>query len=179
MESLGKLLGNFIIKNDNDVSLFKVYFYENGISFDKKFLKGVVENEVTNYQFKKINDVWDSEEKDKEAVVEAVMFMLEHNQDYLSDFFYSEENLNKNGDSIKNEIDLKNEFDIIKKTRDIKPITRKDFESKIVNEEIGDFYVENFEKAKKADFFTYKSEEEKDCFIMVVKNRIKIGFAEK
>ena len=129
--------------------------------------------------FEKINKVWDSEEKDKEAVIEAVMFMLEHNQRYLSDFFYPQEELDENGDSLKEEIDINNEYEVLKKTRELKPITRKDFESKVVDEQIGDYYVENFEKAKKANFFTYKSEKEEDCFIMVVKDRIKIGFVEK
>jgi len=185
MDSLGNILGNFAIKNDNDINLFKVYFHENGITFNKKFHKGVLDNFDTALQFENINKIWNSETRDKKEVIEAVMFMLEHFQVYLSTFFYNEDEIREMSEEFKsNNLDIKkNEFDIyfdkIKKTRDLKPITRKDFESKIIDEKIGEYYVENFELAKEASFFTYKSDNDKDCFIMVKNDRIKIGFAEK
>ena len=188
MDSLGKLLGNFTVTNDDNIKLFRVYFYENAISFNTKFLKGVVDNKEIYILFEEINKDWNKEEeKDKEFIMTLILSMLEKNQNYLSDFFYDKQDLfneevmrqefEKTESTKKNKYDLY--YDKIKQSRELVSITRKQFESKIVNNSIGDYYVENFEKAKEANFFTYKSEQDEDCFIMVVNERIKIGFAEK
>jgi len=45
MKVLGKLLGHFTVKNDYDEDFFIVYFYEEGISFNDDFLRGIIEQE--------------------------------------------------------------------------------------------------------------------------------------
>jgi len=179
MKDMGDLIGHFTIRNDDGLDLFRIYFYENGISFDKNFLKGVIEKNEIYKDFCKINIDWISGSLSKEEATELIMKILEKNQDYLSNFF-----INKSKDesqSYLNEDDNSIYFKHLKENGKLNEIDRKFFESKIKDENIGEYYVENIEKSKSkfTKFYTYKSTEGKDCFIMVIDNKIKIGFAEK
>lgn len=186
MDLLGKLLGNFTIENDNGEHLFRIYFYEDRILFDEKFLNGIANNDKTMKRFQDINKVW-HETKEKNNVVEEVMGMLADDQEYLSQFFYNEKEraesnkLLNNPGSRSTKIQDKNTiyFSYLKNHDKLKEIEREQFEKKITDKEIGEYYVENFEIAKNSSkFYKYKSSKDKDCYIMVVNNRIKIGFAE-
>lgn len=186
MKSLGKFLGNFTVKNDNERQLFKVLFYENGISFDAKMLKGITEVEEAFKAFKKINDSWITGDYDKSDIMERVLKLLNNYQEELAEYFYSDEELDEEGNLIEKYegIDEKSKFsiyfDYIKENKELKDIERAEFESKIFNKEIGEYYVENFEDAKNnAEFYSYKTESGGDSYIMVVDDKIKIGFVEK
>jgi hypothetical protein len=187
MKSLGKLLGNFVVKNDDNRHLFKVFFYENGLSFDAKFLKGIMENDKTRNAFNVINEKWSSGNHDKNEIMERILHLLNNFQEELAQYFYTDEELNENGELIEESIGVTEEkdkysiyFDYIKENKELKEIKRKDFESKIVDKKVGEFYVENFEEAKNvAKFFKYKTEANEDSYIMVVDDKIKIGFVDK
>jgi hypothetical protein len=105
--------------------------------------------------------------------------MLEKNQEYLSNFFIDE--FSNDTKLYDNESENEIYFKHLKENGKLNKITRKKFESNIKDEKIGDYYVENLEKSKSksTNFYTYKSKEDKSCFIMVMNDKIKIGFAEK
>jgi hypothetical protein len=176
MKHLGEYIGHFTVKNDDEVDLFKVHFYEKGISFDDKFLRGVIENEDTYKKFMKINSDW-KESSDRESTMKSIMSLLEGHQDYLSDFFISEDDVDSNDIPNTNEMFLQH----LKENDKLTEITRKDFESKITDEKIGNFYVDNLKQTKESSkFYTYNSDNSgMDFFIMVVDDKIKIGFADK
>lgn len=191
MKSLGKLLGNFIVENDNGRHLFKVFFYEKGITFDEKFSKGVMEHEKAYVAFNKINLNWSSGKCERNEIMQRILHFLNNYQSELHQYFYSDEELDENGKLIEkssSENDTQNlykdkysfYFNYIKENKDLKEIKRKEFESKITNNEIGDFYVENFEDAKeKAKFYNYQTDNMEESYIMVVDEKIKIGFVEQ
>ena len=176
MKHLGEYIGHFTVKNDDGLDLFKVHFYEKGISFDDKFLRGIIENEETYKDFIKINDNW-KDSSNKESAMKSIMALLEKNQDYLSDFFISEDDVDSTDIPTSNEMFLQH----LKENDKLTEIQRKDFESKITDEKIGNFYVDNLKQTKgKSKFYTYKSDNSGlDFYIMVVDDKIKIGFADK
>lgn len=180
MKNLGEFIGHFTVKNDEEKSLFKVYFYNKGISFDDTFLRGIIENEDTHKDFMKINSEWKSNNKDKEATMKSVMEMTERHQNYLSNFFLEVDFVDKsNQKSLKDSNELF--FQHLHSKNMLIDISRKEFESKIVSEEIGEFYVENLKNTKlKSKFYTYDSVDSGLSFyLMVVDNKIKIGFSDK
>jgi HD superfamily phosphohydrolase len=179
MEELGDFIGHFTVQNDDGLDLFKIYFHKNGISFDNKFLKGVIKNKKVCKDFEKINNKWISGSLSKEDAAKLIMKMLEKNQEYLSNFFIDE--FSNDTKLYDNESENEIYFKHLKENGKLNKITRKKFESNIKDEKIGDYYVENLEKSKSksTNFYTYKSKEDKSCFIMVMNDKIKIGFAEK
>jgi hypothetical protein len=179
MKNLGDLIGHFTIRNDDGLDLFRIYFHKNGISFDKKFLKGVTKDGKVYKTFIKINIEWMSGSLSKEEATELIMKMLEENQEYLSNFFINK--FDKYSDRYYKDSENEIYFKHLKANGKLNKITRKQFESNIKNENIGDYYVENLEKSKSkfTNFYTYKSTENKNCYIMVIDDKIKIGFAEK
>lgn len=172
MKNLGNFLGHFTVKNDNEEKLFKVYFYDNGISFDENLLKGIIDNEDVYKDFIKINNSWKNDEKDKEITMKSILEMLERHQDYLSNFFLEKQ--------IKKEEIFSSELflQILKEKFLLNKITRKEFESKITDEKYGEYYVENLIYTKdNSEFYKYKSEISGiDFYLMVVDDKIKIGF---
>jgi hypothetical protein len=181
MKVLGKLLGHFTVKNDNNKDLFIVFFYEKGISFEEDFLRGIIENESIYRRFIQINDFWknrsETEELNscREQSMTMIMDLLQENQEYLSEFFVVEKKDNSQFDNNKIFLEHLREEDLLKE------ITRKEFESKVKDENIGEFYVENLNVAKElAKFYTYKSKKTNlDFYLMVIDDKIKIGFADK
>lgn len=172
MKNLGNFLGHFTVKNDNEEKLFKVYFYDNGISFDENLLKGIIDNEDVYKDFIKINNSWKNDEKDKEITMKSILEMLERHQDYLSNFFL--ESQIKKEEIFSSELFLQ----ILKEKFLLNKITRKEFESKITDEKYGEYYVENLIYTKdNSEFYKYKSEISGiDFYLMVVDDKIKIGF---
>ena len=179
MKDLGDLIGHYTVRNDNGLDLFRIYFHENGISFDEKFLKGIINKNKIYKEFIKINMKWISSDISKDEIINLIMKLLEKNQKYLSKFFIDKFDIDSKliNEEDDNEIYLKH----LKDSEKLNKITRKKFESNIKDETIGEYYVENLEKSKSksTNFYTYKSEENKSCYIMVIDNKIKIGFAEK
>lgn len=176
MKKLGDFIGHFTVKNDNKKSLFKVYFYEKGISFDDNFLRGIIENEDVYKEFININNEWKLKNKDREHVMKSIMEMLERHQKYLSEFF-ADDNKNNNN-SIKGSSELFLEH--LKEEDLLTKITRKEFESKIIDEKVGEYYVANLKETKnKSTFYTYQSPTSGlDFYLMIVNEKIKIGFSE-
>jgi hypothetical protein len=174
MNYLGGLIGHFSIKNENDEHLFKVYFYEGGIAFDFKLTKGIMENKKTKKEFIKIDNFW-LKEKDKDETIKLIMKLLDENQEYLSNFF-DLEHTSSPLETLKDTNSLF--FEHLKNNKLLKEISKKQFESNIIKEEIGDFYVENLEEAKsKGKFYTYKSNNnDLDFYLLVIDEKIKLGF---
>jgi hypothetical protein len=182
MKVLGKLLGHFTVKNDYNEDLFIVYFYEEGISFNDDFLRGIIEQENLWIRFMEINLFWkngfhisENEDDLKSQTMNMIMDLLQENQEQLSRYFNDKPQLNQELDNSQMFLSHLRDNDLLKE------ITIKEFESKIKDEEIGDYYVENLEKIKQsAKFYTYKSEKVNlDFYLMVVEEKIKIGFADK
>tara|TARA_Y100000389_G_scaffold188509_1_gene211174 strand:- start:2794 stop:3378 length:585 start_codon:yes stop_codon:yes gene_type:complete len=174
MKNLGDFIGHFTVKNDNEESLFKVYFYDKGISFDDNFLRGVIENKEVYKEFMNINSKWRDEPKDRDITMKSIMEMLDKHQKYLSDFFMAEEEVfdTKKG-SHQMFLDFLNDNDKLTK------ITRKEFESQITDEKVGEYYVNNLKETKnKSKFYTYTSDNSGlDFYLMIVNDKIKIGFS--
>lgn len=176
MKNLGEFIGHFTVKNDNEESLFKVYFYEKGISFDDNFLRGIIESEDTYKEFILINDKWKSEDNNRDYVMKSIMEMLERHQNYLSNFFINNET-KKEKKPLEDSNSLFLQF---LEDRDmLVEISRKDFETKITDEKVGEFYVDNLKKTKDdSKFYTYTSETSGlEFYLMVVSDKLKIGFS--
>lgn len=178
MKNLGEFIGHFTVKNDDVKSLFKVYFYDKGISFDDNFLRGIIESEDTYKEFIAINDMWKSGSGDRESAMKSIMEMLERHQNYLSNFFMDDE-IEKKSKPLKDSNELF--FDYLKEQNMLIDITREQFESKITDEKIGEYYVDNLKGTKfNSKFYTYTSNTSGlDFYLMVVSDKIKIGFAEE
>jgi hypothetical protein len=176
MEHLGNLLGHFTVRNDEEVGLFKVLFYENGISFNENFLRGVIEDEATYHEFSVISNEWKNGLKNKESVMGSIMNMFNAHEEHLSEYFISEP-IKPIEEKSSSEIYL----EYLKANDKLNEITRKDFESKIVDEKIGEFYVDNMNETKNnSKFYTYTSDTTNEKFyVMLVDEKLKIGFAEK
>lgn len=174
MKNLGEFIGHFTVKNDNEESLFKVYFYDKGISFDNNFLRGVIESQEVYKDFMEINSQWRDELKDRDVTMKSIMEMLDKHQKYLSDFFMGkEESFDVNKGS--NEMFL----DFLKENDKLTKISRKEFEAQILDEKVGEYYVNNLNETKnKSKFYTYTSDNSGlDFYLMIVNDKIKIGFS--
>jgi hypothetical protein len=176
MKNLGEFIGHFTVKNDNEKSLFKVYFYEKGISFDDDFLRGIIESEDTYKEFIIINDKWKCKNDNRDEVMKCIMEMLERYQDYLSNFFINDET-KKEEKYLKDSNSLFLEY--LEEKDMLVEIGRKDFEANIIDEKVGEFYVDNLKETKDdSKFYTYTSETSGlEFYLMVVSNKIKIGFS--
>jgi len=176
MKNLGEFIGHFTVKNDNEKSLFKVYFYAKGISFDDNFLRGVIESEDTYKEFITINDKWKSEDNNRDDIMKDIMEMLERHQNYLSNFFINNET-KREEKSLKDSNSLFLQY--LEEKDMLVEIGRKDFEAKIIDEKVGEFYVDNLKETKDdSKFYTYTSETSGlDFYLMVVSDKIKIGFS--
>lgn len=176
MKNLGEFIGYFTVKNDNEKSLFKVYFYEKGISFDDNFLRGIIESEDTYKEFIIINDKWKSEDNNRSDIMKDIMEMLERHQNYLSNFFINNET-KREEKSLKDSNSLFLQY--LEEKDMLVEIDRKDFETKIIDEKVGEFYVDNLKETKDdSKFYTYTSETSGlEFYLMVVSDKIKIGFS--
>tara|TARA_B100000963_G_scaffold361392_1_gene396508 strand:- start:3927 stop:4466 length:540 start_codon:yes stop_codon:yes gene_type:complete len=174
MKNLGDFIGHFTVTNDNKQSLFKVYFYEKGISFDENFLRGVIEHQDIYKEFIDINNRWKSKSINRDGTMKYIMEMLEKHQTYLSNFFLDKD-IDSSGIKDSNQMFL----EFLKDNDMLNKITRKEFESKIVDENVGEYYVNNLKETKnKSKFYSYTSKNSGlDFYLMIVNDKIKIGFS--
>jgi len=77
--------GKFIIKDENQKSLFTILISKEHISFNDGFLKGIIENESTFEFYEKLNQLPEESNK-KEESLKIVTKMIEENQEYLNQF---------------------------------------------------------------------------------------------
>jgi hypothetical protein len=169
MKNLGEFIGNFTVEDEYNNKKFIVYFYENGITFDDKFLKFILEKEELSQELLEINNSWKNKSKNKEEIINSIMEVFNN---YELDFF----NFSK-GEIDKNAL----YYSFLKEKDLLTRITRKEFENKILSEKVGEFYTDVLRDTKEnSEFYTYTSEVSGiDFYLMVVDDKIKIGFPEE
>ena len=169
MKNLGEFIGNFTVEDEYNDKKFIVYFYENGITFDDKFLKFILEKEELSQDLLDINNSWKNKSKNKEEIISSIMEVFSN---YELDFFhFSKEEINRNALY----------YHFLKEKDLLTKITRKEFESKILSEKVGEYYTDVLNDTKEnSEFYTYTSEVSGiDFYLMVVDDKIKIGFPEE
>ncbi len=171
MDNLGKFLGHYTIKPFEDDGFIKVYFYEKSILFDEKIINEIINNEKLSKTFISINKDWKNLKKEKNQIILDVMNMICENEEFFIKLITYDNNLDYS--DAYYEI-LKSKYLLIK-------IEQKDFEKEIVKENIANYYVENLKKinSSNVEFYKYKSESDKVFFIMVINNKIKLGFGKQ
>lgn len=190
-EEKDMFLGTIIVANENDVDIYNIHIYEKSIRFDKNISDAINSNEELEDQVSQMNKLWMtcSINMREDFFVELTKIMTEY-EDILSPHFFKSWQLDEKG-HIKN--DNKNDFELetsyeegqsylyysyLKHSKKLKKITRKNFEKHIVNEEVVNFYIDNYNK-RKAQFYSYNPQKLSDetFYFMVVGNRIKIGMS--
>lgn len=196
-----KFIGTILVSNKQHKDLFRVHIFEHSIQFDEHFAKGVIKNKVIVSQLSKVNKLWQEKKIKKDEIFFNVIPILEKHEQYLSKFFFKEEELDEYGrykdnfnitpnqstiDQIPSNPLSSNEkvdkyFKHLKDTnKTFKKITRKNFELYLKDKEVIDYYIDNYNK-RKATFFNYQivrpNNIKKNCFLMVVGDKIRIGFA--
>lgn len=170
MNNLGNFLGHYTINPFNDKGFIKVYFYEKGISFEENIINEIIEDEKLSKIFISLNNDWKNVKKDKLEIIVDIMKMIFENEDFFKNFLSYDSKLNYN--------DVY--YNLLKSKNLLIDIEQKEFEKNIVKEKIGNYYAENLKKINSSDakFYKYKSENDTCFFIMVINDKIKLGFGE-
>jgi hypothetical protein len=170
MNKLGKFIGNYTIKPLDDEGFIKVYFYETSILFDDNIIEKIIDDEKISKLFIAINNEWKGSKKEREDVLLDIMEMISENQEFFKDLFTYEKKIEYN--------DVY--YNLLKSKKILIEIEQKEFEKNISKENIGNYYAENLKKINLSDakFYKYKSENESYFFIMVINDKIKLGFGE-
>lgn len=168
MSNLGEFLGYYTIDPFRDGGFIKVYFFEKGINFEENITEELIEDENLSKIFISINNEWKNSKKKKEEIILDIMKMISENEIFFKKFI-----------SVNSTVDY-NEvyYNLLKSKNILIDIEQKEFEKNIIKQEIGDYYTENLEKinSSNASFYKYKTEEGEIFFIMVIDNKIKLGF---
>ena len=170
MNNLGNFLGYYTINPFTDEGFIKVYFYEKGINFEENIVNEIIDNEKLSKIFISINNDWKNIKKGKTEIIINIMNMISENEDFFKKFIIY--------DSTIDYSDVY--YNLLKSKNLLIDIERKEFEKHIIKENIGNYYTENLEKINSSDtkFYKYKSENENYFFIMVINDKIKLGFGE-
>jgi hypothetical protein len=171
MNNLGNFLGHYTINPFNDEGFMKVYFYEKGINFEENVINEIIDNEKLSKIFISINNDWKNIKKGKTEIIVNIMNMISENEDFFKRFIVYDSTIDYN--------DVY--YNLLKSKNLLIDIEQKEFEKHIVKENIGNYYTENLEKINSSDtkFYKYKSESENYFFIMVINDKIKLGFGEQ
>jgi hypothetical protein len=202
-----KFLGTIIISDSNNRDLFRVHLFEDGARFDKSFALGILNNEEISDKVLHINNLWNDGRINKDGVVSNILKLLEEYDNILYPYYFTDEELDESGrysgeqsvdfqdynlddiyHSVKNGKELPINQDSLdsylvrlKQKKKLKRISRKLFETHLQNDELINFYVDNYSK-KIAKFYSYEldaGEIIKNCYLMVVSDKIRIGILEK
>ena len=179
-------LGTIIISNEENRDIFRVHIFEESIRFDSYFAYGVSKNEILYDRIDHVNELWVSGEITRNDIFPYIIEAVEPFSNYLEDYYFKEEELSTTG-KLKNLSLLNPNFDkeymhfmYLRNKNKLKKITKKEFEENIVNQDIANFYIDNYMK-KGAKFYKYTlidkyKQEEKPCYFMIASDKVKIGF---
>jgi hypothetical protein len=186
-----KFIGTIIVANNEDVDIYKIHVYEKSIRFDKEIAQAINADDKLRKEIVKMNVLWQNCEFNmRNDFFAELTTLLTLHEDVISDCFLKPWQLNENG-HIKEDGDINYDQEIsyeegqpylyynyLKSNKKLESIKRKDFEKNIKNEEIVNFYIDNYSK-RKARFYKYKPDQSKDemFYFMVVGNAIKIGMS--
>ena len=181
-----KFLGTIIISDENNKDIFRVHIFDESIRFDSRFAYGVSKNSTLYKEIKDINDMWKGRRITKDHIFPLIIGAVEEHSEYLTDFYFTEEELNENG-KLKHLQLLSPKYDKmysyymhLKNNKKLSKISKREFEKHIKTPEVTDFYIDNYMK-KGARFYKYTmvdqyKQEERPCYFMIVNDKIKIGF---
>lgn len=191
MMSKEKIIGTFTVSSLNKIDLFRIHLFEKSIRFDEHFAQGLIRNEKILKKLLKISNRWSKGELEDKETFFLILNALKNYENYLSDFYFLEEELDKKGryiepfplHTLNNNLTKKEtseHYEYLKKTNKLKPISKKEFEKNIIYEDVSDFYISNYPK-KNAKFYTYttiinEEEEEEVCYLLVVNDKVLLGF---
>jgi hypothetical protein len=170
MNNLGKFLGHYTINPLNDGGFIKVYFYEKGINFEENIINEIIDDEKLSKIFILINNDWKNINKEKSEIIVDIIKMISENEDFFKKFLSYDFKIEYN--------DVY--YNLLKSKNLLIDIEQKEFEKNIVKENIGNYYTENLEKINSSDtkFYKYKSENDTYFFLMIINDKIKLGFGE-
>lgn len=157
MEVDPKLVVLIISNQLNGQELFRVHIHELSIRFDDKFQEGIENNIVLRDEIDYINELWKKNKIKQNEIYPIMLDILVRHGDYLRNYFFDSNELDKNGQFIENNNQEKNPglfFSSLKKQKLLKKITKKEFQNNIKNVEISIKYVEKF--VSKANYYFYQ-----------------------
>jgi hypothetical protein len=181
MINSGELLGRFLVTNEENKSLFFVYFYRDKIKFDDTFEAALIQHPKISIDLIKLNKKWKNDmvnfedfDKNKNIYINYIIEKLEPYQEYLSQFFIKEQENSKKYSQNPSKFFIEN----LRSNNLLKELTKKEFEKQLIKEKYAEFYVEHLNKHKgELHYYSYVSPKNgKTFYLMTLDESIKIGF---
>ena len=184
MEVDPKLVVLIISNQINGHELFRVHIHELSIRFDDKFQEGIENNTELRNEIDYINDLWKQNKIKQNQIFPIMLDILVRHGDYLRNYFFDSNELDKNGQFIeinKQEKNPSSFFISLKKQKLLKKITKKEFQKNIKNIEISTKYVEKL--IPRANYYFYQhyknTKIKENWFFMVKENDLILCYRNK
>lgn len=181
MEDDRKVVVLVISNNETQAELFRVHIHKQSIRFDSHFTEGIENHPDLSEDIRELNELWKAQKIGTDQIFQVMIHFMNKYADYLSNYYFKEYELDKNGHYIEPIVQDKSSlhYQYLKQSKQLKRISKKEFEKNIKSSEVAEYYVENYMK-KGARFF--KSDRvdstgiKSTWFFMVVNERFKISF---
>lgn len=181
MEDDRKVVVLVISNIEKNVELFRVHIHEQSIRFDANFSQGIEQNPDLSQDVQELNELWKEQKIATDQIFPIMLHLMNKYGDYLRDYYFKEYELDRNGHYIEPSNQDKSvlHYQYLKQTKQLKRISKKEFEKNIKSAEVADYYVDNYVK-KGARFYKTDRIDSKGIkstwFFMVVDERFKISF---
>lgn len=183
-----RFLGSIIISDEHSKDIFRLHVFEKSIKFDSYMAFGISKNKELYKEIEEVNNMWSEGYINKDKIFPHIINAIENYSEYLSQFYFKDFELDENG-KLKNLQLLSPKYDktymlyMNLKNKSLKKISKKEFESKIKDVEVQNFYIDNYTK-KGARFYSYTLvdqylQKESPCYFMVNADNTRIGFISK
>lgn len=174
MELDPKLVVLIVSDQLNGQELFRVHIHELSIRFDKKFQKGIEENQELKKEIDYLNDLWKKQKIEQKEIFPIMLDIVVRHGDYLKDFFFDNTELDSQGqfiDKPKNDIIPETFFNSLKKQKILKKISKKEFQSEIKGNDVSEKYVDLYiPKAKYYQYQLFKNQPLKEFWYFMEHN---------
>lgn len=182
MEKDRKVMVLVISNIEKNVELFRVHIHEQSIRFDANFNQGIEKNLHLSEDIKEINVLWKEQKIDREQIFPIMLHLMNKYGDYLVDYYFKDYELDIDGHYIEGGISPEKSvihYQHMKKKKELKRISRKEFEKNMNTQEIVNHYVDNYVK-KGARFYSSErvaADGQKTMwYFMVVNEKFQISF---
>jgi len=185
-----KIIGTFTVASKKRMELFRIHLFEKSVRFDEHFAKAITANKKIFKKIFNISEKWSNGELKYNEVFINIIEELKNHENYLSKYYFKKKDLDETGRLIEplpiNTMDneswnyMESHFQYLKKKGILKRITRKDFEKKIIDKKISEFYIDNYPKEKVACYFyeAFIEDRIKNCYVLSENNELVLGFEE-
>lgn len=188
-----KFIGTLTVSDINQMDLFRIHMFDDAIKFDKKFALGLLKNGEVLSKVMRISDKWSTKQLDSSGVFIEFLSLLKKHEKDISDLFFQYSELDSTGryveptvidssnfKSVFEKLQANKHFIYLKNSGNLNKIDERVFRTYLVNQDLINFYLDNFNDYLQYSYYSYFVEFQgdiKQCFVMAYNDEVVMGIS--